>query len=458
MATSGSGTPRMLTPAQQECILNARRAELGSVGALMRHPQPEAPPKVPRGAILVDPSRVGISAAIAAAGGGEHQSLAGLPPEAVEARAAQPPRSSSAGSRGRRISGAFRTAPRCRMQAPGPGAMNRELSAKQPHPPALAGGYPPLAIPTPTRAPPRPNMGKGGYPSNRPESARAAALALAPEALQRLATAVSRSNDPPSAASAAASGFAAAAAAAAAGDDRVPAWPRSASQGASRDDHRQGEASAEHREGARRCSSSSSKEGASRPISAIRRSASRGVSGSEAAMAHPNNTRPGRPPARAPSHDVVEADGGGPAGSRPPSTTASACAGRPPLNRAGGTPMMANGAARPRSRDSSGVPRYLQRIKAEIAAEEKLIAEKLGLKKEAPGVPPGCVELAESQRNETLFRLRRRLEDLESQHRQLPLRLETPGQRQRAEDLEKELKLVEQDIVSFSRPRVFVRI
>jgi len=120
--------------------------------------------------------------------------------------------------------------------------------------------------------------------------------------------------------------------------------------------------------------------------------------------------------------------------------------------------MMANGAARPRSRDSSGVPRYLQRIKAEIAAEEKLIAEKLGLKKEAPGVPPGCVELAESQRNETLFRLRRRLEDLESQHRQLPLRLETPGQRQRAEDLEKELKLVEQDIVSFSRPRVFVRI
>jgi len=109
-------------------------------------------------------------------------------------------------------------------------------------------------------------------------------------------------------------------------------------------------------------------------------------------------------------------------------------------------------------RDSSGAPMYLQRVKANVAAEERLIADRLGFNRNLDGAPPGCVLLPDCERLDTLARLKKKQEELELQHRRLPLKIETVGQKQRAEELEKELKTVEQGISSFSQPKVFIRV
>lgn len=115
-------------------------------------------------------------------------------------------------------------------------------------------------------------------------------------------------------------------------------------------------------------------------------------------------------------------------------------------------------ADKPLARDAGNVPKYLQRVKAAIAAEEKLIAERLGLNKDPDEAPPGCRLLPEDERLETLRLLQAKKADVEAQHRKLPLKIETLGQKQRAQEVERELKVVEQGIETFSKPKVFIRM
>lgn len=110
------------------------------------------------------------------------------------------------------------------------------------------------------------------------------------------------------------------------------------------------------------------------------------------------------------------------------------------------------------ARDGSNVPLYLRRVKSAIATEEQLIAQKMGLGDRSDGAPPGCMLLPESERLDTLERLKKRQHELEGLHRRLPLKIETLGQKQRCEELVKELKTVEDGIRNFSQPKVFVRV
>lgn len=116
-------------------------------------------------------------------------------------------------------------------------------------------------------------------------------------------------------------------------------------------------------------------------------------------------------------------------------------------------------ADKPFTRDNSNVPKYLQRIRSLIREEEQIITERLGLKAlDNDGAPPGCRLLPEGEKQETLTQLQRRKEELDALHRKLPLKIETPGQRQRAQEIDRELHTIEDGIRAFSRAKVFVRL
>lgn len=134
----------------------------------------------------------------------------------------------------------------------------------------------------------------------------------------------------------------------------------------------------------------------------------------------------------------------------------AAAANAPPRTR----PSSASKASdTPYARDGSNVPRYLQRIRAVIRDEEQFVAERLGLNKgDGDGAPPGCKLLPQDEKQETLTQLQRRKEELEALHRKLPLKIETPGQRQRAQEIDRELLVVEDGIKTFSRAKVFIRL
>lgn len=112
---------------------------------------------------------------------------------------------------------------------------------------------------------------------------------------------------------------------------------------------------------------------------------------------------------------------------------------------------------KPYTRDAGNVPKYLQKIRQAIHEEEQLVAERLGLNAVDDGAPPGCKLLPESERLETLAQLQQRQKELEAQHSRLPLKIETPGQRQRALEIDRELRTVEDGMKAFSRSKVFIR-
>lgn len=121
--------------------------------------------------------------------------------------------------------------------------------------------------------------------------------------------------------------------------------------------------------------------------------------------------------------------------------------------------------ARPRSasvkkpisfdKDGSNVPAYLQRIKLEMADEERFIAEKLGFGNNN-NLPPGQRLLPDAERLDILAGLEERKKNLNSQHARLPLSITTESQRRRADELEKALRDIEKDIVTFSQLRLIV--
>lgn len=110
------------------------------------------------------------------------------------------------------------------------------------------------------------------------------------------------------------------------------------------------------------------------------------------------------------------------------------------------------------ARDNSNVPLYLQKVKVAITDEERLVAARLGLARNADGAPPGHRMLTADERREILTGLQKRKSDLDVRHSRLPLYANTEAQKQRACDLEKALKEVELDIARFGQPNVMVKL
>jgi len=107
--------------------------------------------------------------------------------------------------------------------------------------------------------------------------------------------------------------------------------------------------------------------------------------------------------------------------------------------------------------NDNNVPLYLQRVKADISGEERLVAERLGLGRN-DGAPPGHRLLTDDERREIIFGLQKRKLDLDAKHSRLPLYADTEGQKQRAHALEKVLKEVELDIAKFGQPKVLIKL
>jgi len=110
------------------------------------------------------------------------------------------------------------------------------------------------------------------------------------------------------------------------------------------------------------------------------------------------------------------------------------------------------------ARNGKNVPVYLQRVKADLADEERVVAQHLGIGRNADGAPPGHRVLSEDERREVMAGLQRRKSDLDAKHSRLPLRVETQAQKQRAQDLEKACREVDENIVKFSRHNVLVKL
>lgn len=114
-------------------------------------------------------------------------------------------------------------------------------------------------------------------------------------------------------------------------------------------------------------------------------------------------------------------------------------------------------AAKAFSRDTGKVPKYLQRIKNALVDEENLVKQQLGLNFDPNGAPPGYRMLPDEERLGRLAQLQRSKTEIEARHRKLPLKIETAGHRKAAQDIERELQVVETDIETFSKPKIFVR-
>lgn len=109
------------------------------------------------------------------------------------------------------------------------------------------------------------------------------------------------------------------------------------------------------------------------------------------------------------------------------------------------------------SRDGDGVPLYLQRVRAAIADEERIVSEQLGFG-QPDGVPPGHRLLSEDEKRDIIAGLQKRKADLDSKHSKLPLNVVTQAQKLRASELEKALIEVEVDIGRFSKKRVLIKL
>eukprot|EP00201_Polytomella_parva_P013485 CAMPEP_0175061004 /NCGR_PEP_ID=MMETSP0052_2-20121109/13348_1 /TAXON_ID=51329 ORGANISM="Polytomella parva, Strain SAG 63-3" /NCGR_SAMPLE_ID=MMETSP0052_2 /ASSEMBLY_ACC=CAM_ASM_000194 /LENGTH=259 /DNA_ID=CAMNT_0016326819 /DNA_START=337 /DNA_END=1116 /DNA_ORIENTATION=- len=105
-------------------------------------------------------------------------------------------------------------------------------------------------------------------------------------------------------------------------------------------------------------------------------------------------------------------------------------------------------------RDFGRIPQYLLERKLEMAAD----MEARERAKEAALIPPGMRLMPEEERLETLAVLKRNKEEIDKAIQGLPLRIETPGQIRRKDELESRLKEIDDAFKVFSRPKVLVQI
>lgn len=125
-----------------------------------------------------------------------------------------------------------------------------------------------------------------------------------------------------------------------------------------------------------------------------------------------------------------------------------------------------NRAPRPESagafrKNERNVPKYLERVRRDINQEERAIAGHLARARgvSEDGTPLGQRRVPEDERQSMLASLESRRAALAAQHAKLPLRIETPGQRQRSNDVERELHDVEKNLDMLSKHRtLYVKV
>lgn len=111
-----------------------------------------------------------------------------------------------------------------------------------------------------------------------------------------------------------------------------------------------------------------------------------------------------------------------------------------------------NAAKKSFKKDAGGRPAYLNRIKANLAEEQRRNEDA----KRGPEVPPGYRVLPASEREETLGALRSKRAELEKEYQKLPLHIQTDGQRRREKMVLDKIKESDEAITLFSQQRVLV--
>lgn len=106
----------------------------------------------------------------------------------------------------------------------------------------------------------------------------------------------------------------------------------------------------------------------------------------------------------------------------------------------------------PFKKDPSGCPAYLQKIKANLAEQQRQVR----LQEDAAQIPQGYRQMPEQERKETLEALQKKREELEKAFRNLPLKIETENQRRRQQTVLEKIKESDQAIQTFSQPKVLI--
>jgi len=108
------------------------------------------------------------------------------------------------------------------------------------------------------------------------------------------------------------------------------------------------------------------------------------------------------------------------------------------------------------ARDDGNRPLYLHRVKLAVEKEQQVVNDRLGLGRN-DGVPAGCRLLPDAERLEMLQTLQAQRTKLQAEFSRLPLQLETPSQQQKAKELERQIRQVEENIKVFSSHQVVVK-
>lgn len=110
-------------------------------------------------------------------------------------------------------------------------------------------------------------------------------------------------------------------------------------------------------------------------------------------------------------------------------------------------------AAKPNfQKDAAGRPAYLQRIKSNLAEQQR----EAEAQRAAPQVPPGYRQMPDDERSETLEALRKKREELDKAFQRLPFNIETDSQRRRQQNILDKIKESDAAIETFSKPNVLI--
>lgn len=103
-------------------------------------------------------------------------------------------------------------------------------------------------------------------------------------------------------------------------------------------------------------------------------------------------------------------------------------------------------------KDADGRPKYLAKIKASLAEEQREAEEK----KRGPAIPPGYRLMPKEEIDETLEALKKKRENLDKEFQRLPFNIETASQKRREKRILDDIKETEDGIKLFSKPTVIV--
>merc|ERR1719507_161932 len=103
-------------------------------------------------------------------------------------------------------------------------------------------------------------------------------------------------------------------------------------------------------------------------------------------------------------------------------------------------------------RDQQGKPRYLQKIKAELAHEKEVVEALLA----KPSLPSGYRQLPDEEARETLEALQKKRSELDKEFQRLPLNVITDSQKRRQKAILDKIDESDKAIKIFSQPKVLV--